>query len=134
MDFLLPQLEAEARRDHADEFEKYETDTVLPPMPCELTRLPVTVARSFVSHGLQIITETSDTRMMYSEKPSFWPASIPFCKPFPTPDEYVKKFGGNASKAWHNSLKIVIYAMHKHLNQDLRTNVSKDGWQAFSHK
>ena len=134
MDFLLPQFEAEARLDHADEFEKYEMDSVLPPMPCALSRLPVTATRSFISHGLQILTDVTDTKLMYSERPVWWPINIPFCKPFPVPSSYISKYGANASKAWHTALKIVVYEMHKSTNQDYRKNVCKSGWTAFTNK
>ena len=74
MDFLLPQFEEEARKDSPDDIFQKETQTVLPPLPCPLSKLPLTIARSFISNALQILMDITDNRFTYNEaKPDFWP-------------------------------------------------------------
>ena len=118
-----------------DELPPNDRIFALPPLPCLLTRLPLVVARSYISNALHILLDIKDARLFYKNtRPNFWPEEVPFCKPGPVPSSYYDKYGGNASKAWHVDLKKIIYAMHRHLNQDFNKNISKDGWTKFEKK
>ena len=114
---------------------KYQTQKVLPPMPTKLASLPLIAARSYVSHGVSILTGISDTRLLYRQpKPRWWLAGIPFEKPGIVPESFQSEFGSTASAEWHNCLRAIIYMMHHETSQDFRINVDPDVWKSFGKK
>ena len=125
----------EEKKSHPVELPQNDRIKALPPLPCPLTQLHLVVARSYISNAMLILLDIKDARLLYKGgRPNFWPEDVPFCKPGPVPSSYYDKYGGNASKAWHVDLKKIIYAMHRHLNQDFNKNISKEGWTKFEKK
>ena len=114
---------------------RYGTKTLLPAMPTHLEVLPLIVTRSYVSHGLQLLSGHHDCRTLYNQpQPAWWPEKIPFSKPSEVPSSFTAKFGKGSSAEWHKSLKQIIYLMHRETRQDFRKNVDERAWSTFLQK
>lgn len=121
----------DVRKNNADN-DDCETRKVLPPMPAQLSSLPLIDARKYVAHGLCILTGIKDRRQTYKQgKPSWWPEGIPFAKPAKVPESIQKEFGDYASAEWHDCLRAIIYTMHRETSQDYRKNVDTELWNQY---